>query len=289
VILAGFLLPTLAVESGGVHVVFGNFQILGEKGAPGILKFHGLYPGLAGVAVIVLARAARGAGRSLTLAALGVVPVVVVAVSGDVREAAMSLATEAMGFAVVVSLVFWLVAFTGLYAASRARFFRPASRAAAIIGALSGGVCLVHLVVPVLPSGIGKIELMVPFKLMAHEEVVWLGAARLGSMGCMIAASVICIMNARRRPGAQRLAQQAVRLIWIAIAVVVGGWFVTGLVSALASGQGGQLVGDVTRVLKMFCWMLGLVLLLPVGIADLIVNLTPLDRPAAPAAGAPRD
>jgi len=86
VLLAGFLLPMVIPMGRETKVIFPNFLILGEEDAPALLKFMFLYPGLAGVAVMVLASTCQNIGRSVTLMALGILPFVLLAADEDVQR-----------------------------------------------------------------------------------------------------------------------------------------------------------------------------------------------------------
>jgi len=286
VILAGFFLPVLVGRGDQAKPVVPNILLLGEERVPGIVKFILLYPGLAGISVIVLALATRGIGRAITLVVLGVIPFVVMLASADVRGVSGAMLSVAPS-SITAAMVLGLLAFLGLFVGSRARCFRPASLTAAIIGALGGGLYLVNLLLPLYPSAMGSIALLRPLKLMElGDQALVVGLITLGAMACMIAASILCIVNVVQGTRAQRLAHIAFRLFLTAIVLLVGAELVPTF-WRIGQVEGVQVVASLLSSVKGLLWLGGLFLLIPVGITDLVVSLGPVPAPVARPAMAP--
>jgi len=276
ILLLGFLLPVLSPRTfeGGVRTTFLNFEILGESSAPGLARFMFLYPGLAGIAVIILA-AYRGAARSVGLICVGILPLVVLALDPDVQEAA-SVLSSFPGARSIWAAVFSLAGCGGILAGIRALHYRPGSRPAAVIGAVGGGLYLVSLFLPVLPKEMGRIAFLVSFKVFGQPSSIPLGLGMLGQMVCLMLASVICLMTLARMPAARELADGAFKfVIWSAVVYLLGVILQT---LFTMDGPASHFLCFLSVMVKVTFWVVGLFLLLPVGLADLIVNLTPAVR-----------
>jgi len=98
----------------------------------------------------------------------------------------------------------------------------------------------------------------------------------LGQMVCLMLASVICLMTLARMPAARELADGAFKfVIWSAVVYLLGVILQTLFTMV---GPGSLFLCFLSVMVKVTFWVVGLFLLLPVGLADLIVNLTPAVR-----------
>ena len=222
-LLLGFLLPVLYPNpfGGGTRATFLNFEILGESNAPGLVTFMFLYPGLAGIAVIVLALACRATARSVALIAVGVLPLVVLMLDQDVQKAA-AVMRQFPGSASIWVVVLALAGCGGILTGIRALHYRSSSWPAAIIGAIGGGLYLLSLFLPVLPKAMGRVCFAVPFKMFTAETVpAALGA--LGQMVCLMLASALCLMTLAQTYAARALADGAFKfLVWSGVIYLLG-------------------------------------------------------------------
>ena len=248
---------------------------------PWAVKFMALYPGLAGVVVLVLGGAARGIGRSIALIALGVLPFLVLAGAPEGQALAMPMGHGLLASLGSPSMTAWfltsLAGFVGVFVGSRARCFRPASMAAAVIGFVGGIVYLIALVLPVLPSELGTIELLAPFRLLNERGMEVFGAAWLAGIGFMIPAALLCILNLGQRADPARLARTAFTLLVVGCSLAGAIAFIQPVsqLGEVAEPLRGIVLGAViTMTGKLVCWMLGLLLLVPVGLTDLVINLS---------------
>jgi hypothetical protein len=282
VVLIGFLMPLILVTWRETKVVFLNFEVFGRDEVPAGIKLFCLYPGIAGVVVILLAALSRGVARSAVVAGLGVLFVLLLVVLED--EKGMGFFQGFFGEAPAgasASLLLFLLAFLGLFIGSRARCHRPASQVAAIIGIVGGILYGVNLLLPVLPEEAGTLQLIAPFKMIEHGResgAVIMAVGLLGMMACLISSSVLCILNIAHRPNAQGIAQKAFLLLVLAFVVLGGAVLVSWVVAVSESsrpGRGDRVGAELVNLAKMVCWLAGMLLLIPVGLTDLLVNLTP--------------
>lgn len=294
VILIGFFMPVIGPSmDGGVTIEFPNFAVLGG-GAPGHVILLALYPGIAGLIVILVASLSSGPGRSAVLMGLGALfLILLLTFQPEGRRGGMSLADALSQIppSITAFLMILLFAFVGLFVGSRVRFYRPASQVAAIIGAVGGILCFMSLLLPVLPSEAGGIFLVAPFKILGEGGGVVMGLGLLGTIACLVGSSILCIMNVRPHRDAESLGQRASQFLVIAL-VTFGVCILIEMIRGLtqAGAPGIAVLAVFLALVKGACCLVGLLLLLPVGLSDLVVNLTPLapsvtgGGPAAPSA-----
>ncbi|HUT32645.1 MAG TPA: SHOCT domain-containing protein [Planctomycetota bacterium] len=267
---------------GKTEVEFRNFTVLGEEGTAFLAKLLFLWPGIAGLVAIVLAFAMRNVVRSIILMALGIAAFVLPLLDenvGGVRGLVVLLGPGAS-----IALVCTLLGTAVLYAGCRSRCFRPWSRAAAIIGAIGGVVYIVSLVLPERSGG--DIGIVQQFKMLDTRRVLVEGIVQLAATGLAVVASVLCFINIPLAPKGQKVGRTAFWLLFVSLLLGYYGMaFVTGL-------QGGDAPAELipailVATLKMVSCVLGTVLLVAVGLADLIVNVSGGGAPAAAAGGPP--
>lgn len=267
VLLAGFLLPMIVMTPVGLDMVFPNLMVLGG-GVAGHVILIAVYPAVAGVIVLLIARRS-GPLRSAVLMGLGGVFLILLLASGRDGAERLILGSGDLPFLHLASLLIGLFALMGLFVGSRARYYCPDSQVAAIIGIIGGILYVVNLLLPVLPPEAGSVNLVLPFKMLAQGDMTFLSLGMLGMTGCLASASIFCIINVARRPDAQEIAERAFRLLVIAFVVLAGG-----IQLEIFKAAGGWGLLALIALVKFACWIGGLLLLVPVGATDLLVNLT---------------
>jgi hypothetical protein len=278
VLLIAFFLPVYA----GRFLML-NILELSEKGGPALIKVLAIYPVLAGIATLALARTAKGVNRSLPVLAMGLLVLILFYASPEIREdfRGGSVPPAGLGgFIIILGMI-------GTFAGSRACSLRPASRLAATVGAVGAGLYLLGLILPTQPK-LGSIPLAAPFVLIfSFSEhfggaflVIVLALMSLAGMGLMIGASVLCLLNATPREDAGPRAQTAFRL-WIWSLVVLVAMSLVPLVWAVFSGpfSATGLFSALSLIIKMDLHVFGLFFLILLGAAGLIADL-PERQPA---------
>ncbi len=292
VLLVGFLLPMVIAGDGGLRLIFVNILVLGQGGAPIVTKFWHLYPAIAGIAAILLAVRGKGIARGIVLMLMGMLAVVISIRSGSDAELPRlggGLSEFSTGSARVVALL----AMVGIYVGSRARCFRPRSTAAAIVGAVGGGVYLLTLVLPTQPKEVGTIPLLTPLKLildafhlyhMPPRFLIFTGFVSLAAMMLLIAAAILCLQNVEARPDAAHRARGAFAL-WVASVVPIAFIALYGPINRLITGVGegavGALLTEFADLVKTGLWAGGILLMIPMGATDLLVSLSRAERARA--------
>jgi hypothetical protein len=297
-LLAAFFLPVIGPDAlgAGTRVLFINIEGLFQTDpSGGMLKVQLLYPLIAGVAVLVLAGNLPQMSRSVWLLVLGVMPFILLFSSAEVRRGfEMGFEQMTQGRSPILGGVIGLIAFAGLFAGSRARALRPSSAAAAVLGAVGGGMFILSLF---LTTPAGEMSLVQPFTMLFGERprgmsagdsgvVVFMALVAIVHMLCLIGSSILCLINASTtRTDAGPRAALAFRLwVWSMLVLLVG--FSVGLVIALSEGVPAEAaMPAVTMIVKMLIWIAGLMLLALAGLTEVIVSGSP--EPAPPMSALP--
>jgi hypothetical protein len=299
VLLLGFLLPILVprfqssrpydpdrISEVTLKPKFVSFEAMAQEDMPGTAKFFILFPALAGITAVIVALVTDGRARGAILLALFALLVIVMLSSRDVRVGFLEMA-RAMGGRLGTFMILSTVAWLGIFVGSRSRWYRPGSTAAMVIGIVGGILYLVVEVLPVLPDAVGTISLVAPFKLLGQKRMVIAGLGGVVQLGCLIAASIVCFVNvnlADQRRG-QRLGRVAFRLL-VGGAIAAGACFVlNGMVEAgrnVEEHLGLFIFSSLFNLAKFLAWVVGVLLLLPIGLTDLVVGPPARVLPATP-------
>jgi hypothetical protein len=212
---SGWGMAPRRVES-TVRVTFPNFEVLGQKKAPGVVKFLALYPVLAGVAAILLVKLTRGYARALSL--IGITAVLMIVALFALKEVRLVMMSAAAWAGVLD-----ILALVGLFVGLRVQRERPLSQFGRLLAGICGSVYLLLLVLPLLPEAMGTIPLLVPFKLLEAKESAPVGGFQLVIMLALIAAAVMgCVTFAAHEERNRKLGAVGSRLLFgIAIAAPV--------------------------------------------------------------------
>lgn len=269
-----FLLPTVdevfwTGDEMELEIAWPNIEGLSEPDVSWQQLFGHLFPGVAGLLIILLTtlQCFRKSTRGPGLVLLGVT-VIGVGLTND-EVGIHPLLNGEFNEDSAIALLF-IAAVTGLVLAARARWYRPDSKPLYIIGAIGGVSVLALLLIPFH----GKSAIMGPFDLMPFLPII--GAGMMLAMLAVLGASLLTLTNTPRRP--LRAASNTSRLIFkLLVACIL---FVS-LIPIVSSFQ------DEFRVLMFLAtcvntlggvlWAGGIVILLPIGIADLMLADAAID------------
>jgi hypothetical protein len=278
VLLIGFLLPVLVVR-GWPRVPalrFPNFELVDMDRPYPPLVFLSLIPAAVGIGIVVLVFTTRGWVRSLGLMVLGVVPLLVVVFYPQFCRDLSGVLYQKSGACWVLGLCY--VGWVGAVVASRAVRYRPGARCGPLMGAVCGILFLIGLFVPVPPRWGGwSMPLLFPLGLMRERDTFLTGVALYGQVLALLGAAGSGLLmgltrHESRREAASRwsfgcaaLAAGALTLAVFCRAILVLPWHERSWI----------LMTGISGVLKLACWLIPLFLVLPVGMADLLVDLAP--------------
>ena len=273
VLLVGFLMPIVD----GANFEFPNFAVFSAAGAPWQMFVIMLAPGVAGMAMILLARLGRHPVRGIVTVALPLLPVLVLMTDEEVRRS-FSFTFKNMSGELILAVLLLNLGWIGLLVGARARWYRPRRGAAYWIG-LAGAIAFgVFLMMPIMPAEAGHIPLITAFKMFEAPPIRLVAFGVVAWIDCTVLAGVLCLMTA---PG--KSADFARRRARGAFLLLIAGAAAFGLCAATAllqNARADDVVAPVlTALIKFGCWGVGMILLLPTGITDLVVGPAP-ERPA---------
>lgn len=284
VVIAGFFWPNLDLSRGiaggsSLTVHFMNIQGLGAEHLPGIMALILIYPLLGGIGALFTCIYAPILARGITLCCIGgLFAIIVFANQGSVL-AARAIGALPGGSGMIMLWIFWFFGLSMIVVSIRVRRYRPISLAAYVIGAIGAGLYFLSLLLPVLPINAGGLWLATPFELMKTD--VFLGIGALLHMLCLVAAGVLCAANTPKRAALRAVSnsQMSVAMITASMGILLIFILLAGLNQAGGNDNGFKFsLVAVTVLLKFTIFFGSLLLLIPIGVADLILTAT-LQRP----------
>jgi len=264
-LLVGFLMPFVVDNyiAGRRQAIFANLTILNDADESWESKLICLSPGIAGVVLLFLQALARHPVRGIVMVALALLPGLVLMSNEHVRESMKMSITFLPGDILLIQFLM-LVAPVALLAGIRSRMYRPDSAASYWFGVAGAAAWFALLILPVLPSELGLMFLLVPLKMIGQPDAGGPAMGLIVLIVCTTISGVMCILN---RPSQDMLkaAGSAAGAFWtLAVGFFVGFLCIIGQVLNSFPGF--------VAVIKLTCWLLGMYLLLPSGIADLIIG-----------------
>ena len=299
-LIVGGALPFLAY-GGKAIVCQWSVSLLGDEGVPWQVKFLLVWPIVAGVIVILLACAPHNRWRALVLVALFFVPAIAWRDAGDVSgladDLSRGLRREVLGTSGgLANLLTFLGLGTGLLlVGSRSRWHRPRWGALFLIGAAGAALVIYSQAVPVGIGGERRLPLaflIEGFKAAARGakgDAAPLALAVLGLLtGAVVMVLLASVLSLFAFPGqgpgsARTMAGGAFLCARLAVAMLVVLVIFLSVVPMFTRGAGlpaegvsaAHVLVAIANVAKVMLWFLGLALLLPVGLIDLIIGPPP--------------
>jgi len=277
-LIIAFILPLYARK-----LFFLNLEVLGERGVPDLVKFELIYPLIAGIAACVLAKKARTIGRGWLILILGLLPFLIALSDDSVQRAVGEILNNLPGSGTSGgNMLLGLIGVLGMLAGAWALKIKADLDLAALIAAGGGGLYLISLIIPVK----GQLPLLAPFKLFSTRDYSGAGLVAVSaivSLICLaltITAAVKCLLLPKSAGDRSSQAGTAIRL-WVWQFPVYGVFMIYVMIAA--AGKGGVDIIELFLAMalaigKFFPWILGLYLLIPLGVAELL-----LCRPSASA------
>jgi len=275
-LLIGFLMPIVTPTLVGREAKFVNLTVLTQEEQSWELKLLCLAPGIAGVTLLLLQGLAKHPVRGIVmiiLASLPSIPLIVSFLSflsnaeGNLPAAIPEPIMSALTDITCRLLLLFVSSFVGLVAilaGIRSRMYRPDSPVSYWFGVAGAAAWFGFLLLPVLPKEFGYVLLVLPLKIINKAGAGGVSMGLIVMIVCTIISAVICIAN-RPGPDMRKVVGQAGVAFWT---LTVG--FFVGILCMFS-----QFFGNFPLFLlfvKGLCWALGMYLLLPSGIADLIIG-----------------
>lgn len=280
VVIAGFFWPNLALSMGiaggsSLTIHFMNIQGLGAEHLPGIMALILLYPLLGGLGALFTCIYAPLLARGITLCCIGGFFAIIVFANQGSLLAARAVGALPGGSGMIMLWIFWLIGLSMMVVSIRVRRYRPKSMAAYVIGAIGGGLYFLSLLLPVLPISAGGLWLATPFEIMKTD--VFLGIGSLLHIMCLIALGILCAANTLKRTSLRAVSnsQISVGLIAASIGIMLVFMLLSGMnQTGSNNNEFNVLLVGVSVLLKFAICFGSVLLLIPVGVADLILTTT---------------
>lgn len=286
-LLIAFIFPILVPGYRTTKLVFLNIEILGARGASGMLIIQCLYPLIAGLAAIFLAKRERSGGKAFALLAIGLLPFLILLASRDVQRAFGQITRNLPGgLTIGLSLVLGTIAVFSILSGAHAARVKPANQLAGYVAAIGAGLYFLTLLIPTN----GEFSFIIPFKLMGARDPSGMGIMFLSGLVTliclvlMIIASVRCFMLLKQEGEEKARFGKSIIRLWFAQLYVYGAFILYIIIASAGQGRGDGGIVFFTllmSIIKFVPWILGLYLLIPLGISEFILlHSTP--APAAP-------
>lgn len=277
-LIFAFFMPILIVGLGGSKLVFPNILLLGRGVAGGMLKFQALYPLLAGIAVIFLAKKHRSQFRAASLLGIALFPLLVLLTHTDVRMAFSELGKDFTGgFSIGLQLIISTAAIFMMLASAYTIRVAPLHRFAGNIAVISGYLYFLALLIP---AGDGFVFLE-PINYLTAKDPSGIGIffvtglASLISLALMIYAAFTCTQIQKQIiPNEKLVMSDRIIRLWVWHLIVYGGAVYYMIIAGIIAGvpMGGTLLIMVTMALiKFIPWIMGLYILIPLASADFML------------------
>lgn len=285
--LLGFTLPILV----GERLVFLNVEAFrNEAPIPGFIKFLFLYPLLAGIFIIVVSTAARGLSRGITLLGLGLLTLALqIAGASEFSNVMAPAVLKFPGNAqfLILAILTGFAGWSMLYAGALVSSISPSSRLPKVIAGVGGGVFLLHLLLPVLPTEAGSLLIVTPIKALARGGIegpaLGMFVIVLLSMVFNLTASVMGCVLAGTGPQSRGLSRTTGILARIGIFCLL--LFPLVVTAVAPNMHPTERLYTAVLIAKLLCWNIGIFAVLPFGLADLLLSIVTVSssrRPPCP-------
>ncbi len=293
ILVIGFFCPVLVQDGNSVKPVFTNIQTLTSENLssyPTFMTVQLVWPLAAGAAAIIFALIAGGyiRGPILTLIWLAPLGVMLTDEAGQqmLRRYYQMLNLFGHDWATVLILL-TLISVAMLIIAARGRAYRPKSSVLGLFGIAGGLLFIVCLLLPLLPRENGTMFLLMPFKILEDNSVSAqvFGISMLAGFASLLLSAVLCIINFLVRKGSASRGIAVGASVFIVLGIL-GLWTSRVVPQYILLFQGAKCtVADVSVAIltdiRGTLLFLGFFLLLPVGLADMIVGNVPRAQAAA--------
>lgn len=278
-LIFAFFFPIFVIVRGSLKLEFINIPALGSSQIGLMLKFQVLYPLLAGVAVLVLVRLKSSPRRAAAFLGIALLPVLVLLLSEEVRMAFSSLGKDITGgFSIGLHLIISSLAIFGMLASAHTIRIEATHRIAASLAVISGGLYFLSLLIPVQ----GKFVFLEPFRALTLNDptgagiLIVFGLASLASLAMMIYAAVTCFqIQKQERDKHKEMMGKRIISLWVWHLLVLGMAIFYMIFISIILGKsmaGTLLVIFVTALIKFVPWILGLYILIPLGISEILLT-----------------
>jgi hypothetical protein len=278
-LIFAFFFPIFIIVGRSLKLVFLNFLVLQSSQSGLMLQFQALYPLLAGIAVLVLVRQKSSPRRAAAFLGIALLPVLVLLLSEEVRMAFSTLGKNITGgFSIGLQLIVSSLAIFAMLASAHTIRIQAAHRIAASLALIGGGLYFLSLLIPVQ----GKFLFLEPFRALTLNDptgagiLIVAGLASLASLALMIYAAFTCFrIQKQEKDKHKEMMGKRIISLWVWHLLVSGMAIFYMIFIGIILGRSmadALLVMFVTALIKFVPWILGLYLLIPLGISEILLT-----------------
>lgn len=278
-LIFAFFFPIFVIAGGSLKLEFINIPALGSSQVGLMLKFQVLYPLLAGIAVLILVRLKSSPRRAGAFLGIAFLPVLVLLLSEEVRNAFSLLGKDITGgFSLGLHLIISSLAIFGMLASAHTIRIEANHRIAASLAVISGGLYFLSLLIPVQ----GKFVFLEPFRALTLNDptgagvFIVAGLASLTALALMIYAAVTCFqIQKQERDKHKEMMGKRIISLWVSHLLAYGTAIFYMIFVAIVKGApngDALLLIFVTALIKFVPWILGLYILIPLGISEILLT-----------------
>ena len=260
-----FLVPI----AGAPGSAFPQFSAFPGMNLAGLLM---LLPLFAGLTLMALSKQTDPPLRGIVILAAGAAMFGLMLVDREVRTAiGESLSALPTSFSLSGALA--ILGMFGLLISTRVRWYRPISHHAYVIGAVAAGCYVFHLFIPAN----SRMPIGEPLQMFRMHKLMGIGM--FAHIGLMAAAAVLCVINFPATLASNASTKAGRAFLCLVGAIVIPAVLITFAVISMFSAMSmpGANVGSpammiFSSVVKFGVMYGGLALLVPIGIADLLIG-----------------
>jgi hypothetical protein len=278
-LIFAFFFPILIIAEGALKFELLNIPALENSQTGLMLKFQVLYPLLAGIAVLILVRQKSSPRRAMAFLGIAILPVLVLLLNEEVRMAFSTLGKNITGgFSIGLQLIVSSLAIFGMLASAHTIRIEANHRIAASLAVIGGGLYFLSLLIPVQ----GKFLFLEPFRALTLNDpsgagiFVVAGLASLTSLALMIYAAAICFqIQKQEKHKLKEMMGKRIISLWVWHLLVSGMAIFYMIFIGIILGKsmaGPLLVIFITALIKFVPWILGLYILIPLGISEILLT-----------------
>jgi ankyrin repeat protein len=283
-LLIAFFFPVIVLEDGTIRAAILNIEVFfsayfGGGKIPPMILVQLIYPLIAGFFLFKVARWKPGLGKGLTLSLTGLFPFLLILSNDKFQEGFGQVTGRASHGGLSTGLIVLLLAAATflILAGAYAVRLNPGNKTAGFAAALGGAIYIAYLIY----TFVGQYIFIQPYAPAPPPPTARTGAPGftlfgffiLFNLALMLVIAAHCFLLTRKNTQKERMGKRII-LLWFIQPFLVFAIIVHSLQS-FSWGRGmagfGFFVMAITAIIKITPWVLGLFLLVPLGLAELLV------------------
>lgn len=272
-LIIAFIMPIIVQSYGGIRVFFMNIEGTFGGGVPLLLRFEMIYPLLAGLVMLMIAKQVRTTNRAVMILGAGLLPFLILLVDEQIREGIFSMMSNIPGAGMMgIQTLFSFGGVVCILAAAHALRVKPRVKTSINVAVVGAGLYILSLLIPVQ----GQFSFILPFKMMTFHDPSGTGIMFVSGLFSLVILAImlyicyLCFKLLQPNTGRETTGNSIISW-WIKILLAAGIYIAYIIIISVIKGGGGQLLSIITGIVKFIPWLLGLYLLIPLGVAEFLI------------------